>query len=778
MKFHKLAFVLCMFVLSFAKIYSKEISSIGFKNPVCYGFDYSNLNLFNIRGKFEQNFQQYAPTIIIYDTENEDDMAKLQAKNNTLGEMETAASIALISLIKAGQSVTMQLKVVDVITNTILGSADYALTMESIEDSNQIEIAIGNICVHVFENLGVFLSSTQIAVLKGEKNSFEFSFLEIDSEIKNMDEQIQALQNEMDELKKKGAFQDALFLNKLKIAQDKLKIKRDVEKRRLERKKEDEKRLQEEKESLAKRSQEANKRIQEQTKKYEQYASKVRKEQMRSISSYQQICEVEKIKQELLSMRIRKDEQIEKFREKELEYVEAECKKIDDRPFELAEKKADGQPIPRAIEERNESKKKIRDETNARIADFIKQTESQQQDYERKVFADISQNYSIMRKTKTINSVNNADTLYLRVGNYDGQKCGWIANVAFDLGLTNIVCYQILIPYESLFDKKPDISEKEYINNVEDYDSFFRNNIPVVYISVEYSVLPLEKDKPSQYLVKIAKTSIYKIETDNNLPPKKISTEKNILEGIYVADVVSDIRTYKEKKLYEEKLRRDEFKKSYIAEKARKKEMRKIEKATEKEMLKTEREAMRAEKSYRRGIEKEKRKEAAKEFFSPAWYVGFNIGLQTYKFDVDTTRAFLTLDMPVYPLFLGMEVATGRSANRQYSKDEHISKAFEYLDSNIGFRLGYRMRGVKQGWFSPYFCINGGISFVDHKSNISDVSQLKENLTGYVAGSLGANFISSLGIFGLSYSCEYNVITKKMQHLLGFSVGINIITEK
>ena len=134
--------------------------------------------------------------------------------------------------------------------------------------------------------------------------------------------------------------------------------------------------------------------------------------------------------------------------------------------------------------------------------------------------------------------------------------------------------------------------------------------------------------------------------------------------------------------------------------------------------------------------------------------------------------------MPVYPLFLGMEVATGRSANRQYSKDEHISKAFEYLDSNIGFRLGYRMRGVKQGWFSPYFCVNGGISFVDHKSNISDVSQLKENLTGYVAGSLGANFISSLGIFGLSYSCEYNVITKKMQHLLGFSVGINIITEK
>ena len=35
-------------------------------------------------------------------------------------------------------------------------------------------------------------------------------------------------------------------------------------------------------------------------------------------------------------MRIRKDEQIEKFREKELEYAEAECKKIDDRPFELA----------------------------------------------------------------------------------------------------------------------------------------------------------------------------------------------------------------------------------------------------------------------------------------------------------------------------------------------------------------------------------------------------------------------------------------------------------
>lgn len=760
-------FLLCVLMLLFTEIYAQTINSIGFKNPVCDGFDYSDLNVFSIRSKFEQIFQQYAPTIAVYDIENEDNMVELQAKNNILGELETAHTIASISLIQAGQSITMQLKVVDAVSNTILGSSDFILSPSDIKNSQKIEIAIGNICVHIFENLGFPLSSIQIAILRGEKNTSELSSLEMDGEIKNMERQIENLQREMDELKKKGSSSDVLQFNRLQISKDKLRIKCDIEKKRLERKKEDEKRLNEEKESLAKRSQEANERIQEQTKKYEQYATKVRKEQMRVMSALEQIEAIEKSKQKILSMRMYKDEQIEKFKEKELKYAEEECKKIDEKPFGVAEKYANGNPIPKAVNERNESKKRIREDVNEKIANFIIQEEKRQEDFEGKILADINQNYAIMRKTKTINSVNNADILHLRVGNYDGEKCGWMANVAFDIGFTNVVEYQILIPYEALFNKKPDLLSNEYKDNVEDYDSFFSNNIPVVYISVDYSISPLEKDKPSQYLIKITKTSIYKIDTDSNAPPKRIYSEKNILQGEYVADVISDIRTNREKRLDAEKLKKQELKAS---------------RKEEKEMRKLEKEARKTEESYRKNIEKEEQREArqkvVKEFFSPAWYIGFNMGLQTSKFNIDTTRVFLTLDMPIYPLFLGMEVSSGKSSSREYSKDQPLSKAFEYLDSNIGFRLGYRMIGFKQGWFTPYFCINGGISFIDHSSSFSDVSQLKENLTGYLAGTCGANFITSIGIFGLSYSCEYNVITKRLQHLLGFSIGINVVTEK
>jgi len=767
MKAQKLLLALCILVFSFKEINSQEISSIGFENPICEGFDYSDLNVFSVRIKFEQIFQEYAPTITVYDLENENKIIELQAKNNSLGEMETAKAIASIFLINIGQYVTMQLKVVDVNANVILSSVDYTIPLSDIKDYRKLEIAIGNICVRVFEKLGISLSSTQVAVLKGEKNSSELSSLEMNEQVKNIDNQINILQEEMEKLKKKGFTSDYLQINKLQIAQDKLKIKREIENKRLQRRKDDEKRLQEEKDSIAKRSQEANERIKEQTKKYEQYATKVRKEQMRAIPSYQQIQEVEKIKQELLSMRIRKGEQIEKSKEKELAYAEQECQKIDAEPFTLIDKDANGNPLPERISERNEKKKKIREDANVKIEAIVLQEEKRQEIYEKKVLANINQNYTIMKKTKTVNSINDADVLHLRVGNYDGGKYGWIANVAFDLGFKNVVEYQILIPYKALFDEKPDSLSTKYKDNVEDYDSFFRNNIPVVYVSVDYSILPLEKDKPSQYLVKISETSIYKIDTDSNSPPKKIGTEKTFLQGYYVADVISDIRTYEEKRIAAEKLKKKEFKEF---------------KSAEKEIRKKEREDKKMKERYSKNIEKEQRrgarKEATKEFFSPAWYLGINLGLQTSKFDIDTTRAFLTLDMPVYPLFLGMEITSGKSSSRQYLKGQPLSKTFEYLDSNVGLRLGYRMLGVKQGWFSPYFCINGGISFIDHNASLSEFSKLKENLTGYIAGTFGANFITSRGIFGLSYSSEYNVITKKLQHLLGLSVGVNIITEK
>lgn len=114
-------------MFSFTEINSQEISSIGFENPVCEGFDSSDLNVFSVSIKFEQIFQKHAPTVTVCNLENEDKIIELQAKNNSLGEMETARAIASIFLLNIGQYVTMQLKAVDSTTNVILSSADYTI---------------------------------------------------------------------------------------------------------------------------------------------------------------------------------------------------------------------------------------------------------------------------------------------------------------------------------------------------------------------------------------------------------------------------------------------------------------------------------------------------------------------------------------------------------------------------------------------------------------------------------------------------------------------------
>ncbi len=763
MKKHLLRFVVftCLF-LSY-QVYTEEIRAIGFLNPVCNKIDGEGLNLLSIRIKFEQIFQNYS-AFKIADISNEDNMARLQAESEMIGGLETADAVAYILLEGMSKTVAMQLKVVDAKTNTVLAIGDYDIEKEDLYNAKKLDEAIGAISVKVLQALKVDLSATTIAILKGEKNLEDLSSKELNEQVDHLNSQISNIKKQIEDLKQMGKADANLpKINKLQIELDKWETKKKIEEMRLARKAEDEKRRLEESETAAKRSKEANERILAQTKKYEQYANRVRKEQMKALSALQQIEAVEDIKQKLLSMRMYTADEIEKVKREETSYAEQECKKIDDEPLHSVDKDADGNPIPQVVAKRAEQKKKINSEAEAKIKAYVLQAEKKQEAFEKQVVYDIKKNYAVMEKTKTINSVNDADVLRIRIGNYDGVQYGWRAQISFDLGYKNVVEYSILIPYKSIFKKRPNLDSEEYRNNVEDYDSFFRNNIPVLYASVDYSISPLEKDKPSQYLIKIFKTKIYRIETDEGIPPKKIMERKEYLEGYYEADIISDIRTAEEVRLDEEKARKEVARQDRTTEK----EISRQESAAREERERIQQERDRAERA-------KKTKEIARNFFKPAWTWGLNVGVQTLKFNYDSTRFFINSDLSMFwPLFLGLEMAIGK-AKEWNPLDSNLKSAFQYIDAITGVRLGYRFFGIG-GWFSPYLCASGGLSVSNWLIGAGDGTALNKGYTVYVAGTTGFNFLTPVGIFGLSYSCEYNVGRKALQHFIGFSIGINIV---
>lgn len=194
----------------------------------------------------------------------------------------------------------------------------------------------------------------------------------------------------------------------------------------------DEERASEEAKIAADREEKQNKIIQSQSKKYEQYAKTKRDLNLQSMNSLQQIEVIEKNKQKIILMRENKEANFNAFRQRELANAEDDCKKIDDEPYALVDKDASGQPIDKARLKRETEKKKIKYIANTKIEEKKKQIEKNYKVSEYAILSEIKQNYKIIRKTASVNSIENPEVLRLRVENYDGNLFGWNASISFD----------------------------------------------------------------------------------------------------------------------------------------------------------------------------------------------------------------------------------------------------------------------------------------------------------------------------------------------------------
>lgn len=738
----KILFVF-LFIFSIAlnaQNYNEDpILSIGFDSQK---IDEKILNADVVRNKFEKIFREHT-VLIIYDTANESQIFKYQNISGVTGSLEIASAVAFIELQKVGTNVSLTLKITNAGSGAIIASTHYNIPEADVYNMEKFDAAIGAVSVDIMHSLDIPLSESAIQSLKGQISAKDISSMDIKIDIEEKNKQLERIKEKISLLKNKGT--DSITISKingLQIQHDKLLKKQETEKKRLERKLQDEERAREEAKIAADREEEQNKIIQSQSKKYEQYAKRQRNLSLQSMNSLQQIEVVEKNKQAILSMRKDKELNINAFREHELTNADKDCKKIDDEPYSLIDKDALGQPTSKAISERRAKKKKIMEDANTRIFEYEKQVQKNHKVFEYNLLSEIKQNYKIIRKKASVNSIDNPEVLRLRIENYDGNLFGWYASITFDFDTTNIANYSILIPYKKLFNKKPDYSSVNYRNTVEEYDSYFRSNIPVIYAVVDYYIEPLSSDQPSKYVVKILKTSLYKIELESDKPTKKfLSKKEKNLEGYYEADIISDIRTEAEKKEDEQK-----------TIKAAQKQIEKEKRATRKKEQKA--------------IRRKKSPEAARNFFTPARYSGFNIGMQTSRFDFDTSRFYANIDFPIWPFFIGAETTLWQSemVNNGKKSIENVFAEWYNLNMNYGLELGLHFTGFK-GWFSPYIFGSGGANYDFATSNIS----------GYVNGTLGFHFLS---IFGINYSCEYNINKKTIKHLFGVSIGINIIKKK
>jgi len=634
-----------------------------------------------ILARFQEIFRGH---LKVYSTEKEDDVAKKQIEEGgELGTFEIGGAIAYISSNETSSTFSLTLKIISTKSMSSFAISTYDLSISEKDNVEKLNIAIGNIACEVLEQVGIALSASEVAVLKGERKDEDVSSIEKNEEIKMMD--------------------DRLIV-------------------------------------------------------YEEYAKKARSLSLKAMDPLGKINVVEKKKETILLMRRERDESISSFKARIEGNAKEDCEKIDSVEWKVSELTADKRPAPRAVKERAEKKRRIMNEASLKIDTYEKTTIAKEEAKEKEILQDIAQNYKIMASRNVLDSVSNPEIVRFRIGNYDGEKYGWVSNIEFELGEARILNYSILIPYKALFNKKPQFNSKEYQDNVEEYDSYFRSNIPVVYASVEYCIEPSDRRWPSSYIIKILSTNIYKVQADQNGKTRKLISDKKLLTGLYVCDDIYDIRSVAEKK-------EDE-----AIEAAKLARIQKLEdKRTAKILWQEEKERARREPKMPRELSDTERK--AREFFSPARYYGFAIGLQGgTSFDIDSARLYATLDLPIWPIFLGIESTASMSKTQLEDGSVNRNNFIESIDPsklnmNYGLRLGIHCLGYNEGMIAPYLCASGGVNY-DFPT---------KEITGYVKGTFG---IHMLYFFDINYEAEYNINKRKLVHLFGLSIGFNMPANK
>lgn len=332
------------------------------------------------------------------------------------------------------------------------------------------------------------------------------------------------------------------------------------EQERIERLKQDAAKQQEEEIAKLERDEKRQQEILRLSMEIESKAEKIKNERSKTLSASQQIVIIEGEKQTLYSNEKIVEQSIKESADKLRKQRDNEIQERKKQPPRKAELKADGVTLTESARELLDSDiKAIQEKYDQLIiqneVEIKKETIKTQNQLRESIADDIE---TLEKRTYTASSLSD-DGVYFRVDNWDGTKGreGWQYSLSFSFAGQTIYKDRDILSYETITGKKiPDVPKKdsrnyekqlkdydEFCDTVDNYDSFFRLNVPYLQVEIEYEVSAGSYKAASEYIVKIQKVTFKNVDTGKKI--RILSPQKNITFK-YTNGITVDWRTNKQ----------------------------------------------------------------------------------------------------------------------------------------------------------------------------------------------------------------------------------------
>ena len=462
-----------------------------------------------------------------------------ESKAIELGKLEQAKKYLTITTTEISGKYKVSFDLVDIETGTTEGSYNSSQLYE--EKETYILKAPREATAELLSQLGVELSPS------GRRNLLQEFSTDTNKNLSDAQEDLVAIKNQIEKLteerKKTLATQQADQQEQMELAR--LKNREQVllsQQRQMENKiarlKADAERQRQEEELAAERSEKQREAIRRWGLDVEQKISAIHKQQSKNMTAVQKIAIIESEKQLLADNWI----VIESGSAESSQKLEDECaeeqEKRRNRPLRKAETAADGsisEMAQKLMDTDLELIRKRYDKLQNQNSENEQKFKEAQKPLENRIASDISN----LVKTKYTADTLAEEGLFLRLGDYDANKCQWQYTLSYTMNEQVIFSSEGFFAYEEITGKKiPEIptakdkkyKEKaerynEYLDEVEGIDSFFRLNVPYLQAKIDYTVLDLSALSPSVYGVSVSQVQFINIQRGKVFRKEKLEKE-------------------------------------------------------------------------------------------------------------------------------------------------------------------------------------------------------------------------------------------------------------
>lgn len=451
-----------------------------------------------------------------------------------VGKLASAEFVLFPIVTVSEQGYNVDCRITEVASSKLIASSS-----ELYKNSEDFSTYAANVATAaLLPKMGIVLSSYTIAVLNTRKKVSDMSLSEAQAIQKNISDTISNIKKQLEST----SLTDILSETKrtqLAAEQAQLEIQQKEATARVERLKQDELRREEERKLAAQRSDAMKKRIEENSLVFDEKANEIKKVLEKELSIDGKLLVVEQKKKALLDLRVSATEKIMEHNKLQDNDCIEEIKLIEAEPYLKTETKANGKPTSEAKKNRKLKIESVKQKYELLKSDYEKDQMAAANVSDSNIIADILTDINKLNEPQRISSLTSGNLL--RFGNFDGEKKGWEADFSLMILGNLITTEKFFISYKAITGKSPEFGSTDYEETVEEYDSYFNMNIPVVYAEIEYHIIRHPNDEPSNYRIFIDHFYLYNITTGETIFEKTGGSKKATLVLAPAVDVDLDV---------------------------------------------------------------------------------------------------------------------------------------------------------------------------------------------------------------------------------------------